>query len=26
VARPEAAEAYILELLRQVIGYRVKLR
>lgn len=25
-ARPEGAEAYILELLRQVIGYRVKLR
>lgn len=25
-ARPEAAEAYIVELLRQVIGYRVRLR
>ncbi len=24
--RPEAAEAYIVELLRQVIGYRVRLR
>ena len=25
-ARPEAADAYIVELLRQVIGYRVRLR
>lgn len=25
-ARPEAAESYIVELLRQVIGYRVRLR
>jgi vacuolar-type H+-ATPase subunit F/Vma7 len=25
-ARPEEAEAYIVELLRQVIGYRVRLR
>ena len=25
-ARPETAEAYIVELLRQVIGYRVRLR
>jgi len=25
-ARPDAAESYIVELLRQVIGYRVKLR
>jgi hypothetical protein len=25
-ARGEAAEAYIVELLRQVIGYRVRLR
>jgi vacuolar-type H+-ATPase subunit F/Vma7 len=24
--RPEAAEAYIVELLRQVVGYRVRLR
>jgi hypothetical protein len=26
VERPAAAEAYIVELLRQVIGYRVRLR
>lgn len=25
-ARPEGAEAYIVELLRQVVGYRVRLR
>ena len=25
-ARPESAEAYIVELLRQVVGYRVRLR
>ncbi len=26
VGRPEAAEAYIVDLLRQVIGYRVRLK
>ncbi|HXW96481.1 MAG TPA: V-type ATP synthase subunit F, partial [Gemmatimonadales bacterium] len=25
-ARPESAEAYVIELLRQVVGYRVRLR